>query len=107
VFAYAAAQVKKAMEVTQLLGGQNYVFWGGREGYQSLRNTDMGLELDNLARFFKLAVAYKKKIGFDATLLIEPKPQEPTKHQLRRASFFWGGGRFLARVCPLFNTLQH
>lgn len=81
VFAYAAAQVKKAVEITQLLGGENYVFWGGREGYQTLLNTDMSLELDNLARFFKMAVAYKKKIGFAGTFLLEPKPQEPTKHQ--------------------------
>jgi xylose isomerase len=81
VFAHAAAQVKKAIEITQLLGGENYVFWGGREGYQSLLNTDMGLELDNLARFFKMAAAYKKKLGFGGTLLLEPKPQEPTKHQ--------------------------
>ncbi|KAI8477277.1 MAG: xylose isomerase-like protein [Monoraphidium minutum] len=81
VFAYAAAQVKKAMEVTQLLGGTNYVFWGGREGYQSLLNTDMALEIDNLARFMRMAVDYKKKLGWDATMLLEPKPQEPTKHQ--------------------------
>lgn len=64
VYAYAAAQVKKAMEVTHYLGGENYVFWGGREGYQTLLNTDMGRELDHLARFFEAAVAYKKKIGF-------------------------------------------
>ncbi|WRX11757.1 hypothetical protein QQP08_004244 [Theobroma cacao] len=81
VYAYAAAQVKKAMEVTHYLGGENYVFWGGREGYQSLLNTDMERELDHLARFLEAAVAYKKKIGFNGTLLIEPKPQEPTKHQ--------------------------
>ncbi|XP_073141072.1 xylose isomerase isoform X3 [Henckelia pumila] len=81
VYAYSAAQVKKAMEVTHYLGGENYVFWGGREGYQSLLNTDMERELDHMARFFEAAVAYKKKIGFNGTLLIEPKPQEPTKHQ--------------------------
>ncbi|KAK9931877.1 hypothetical protein M0R45_019133 [Rubus argutus] len=81
VYAYAAAQVKKAIEVTHYLGGENYVFWGGREGYQTLLNTDMGRELDHLARFLEAAVAYKKKIGFNGTLLIEPKPQEPTKHQ--------------------------
>lgn len=81
VYAYAAAQVKKAMEVTHYLGGENYVFWGGREGYQTLLNTDMERELDHMARFFEAAVAYKKKIGFNGTLLIEPKPQEPTKHQ--------------------------
>ncbi|KAL8138230.1 hypothetical protein V2J09_004231 [Rumex salicifolius] len=81
VYAYAAAQVKKAMEVTHYLGGENYVFWGGREGYQSLLNTDMERELDHMAQFLEAAVNYKKKIGFNGTLLIEPKPQEPTKHQ--------------------------
>lgn len=81
VYAYAAAQVKKAIEVTHYLGGENYVFWGGREGYQSLLNTDMGRELDHQARFLQAAVAHKKKIGFKGTLLLEPKPQEPTKHQ--------------------------
>lgn len=81
VFAYAAAQVKKAMEVTKALGGENYVFWGGREGYETLLNTNMQLEEENFARFLKMAVAYKKKIGFTGELLIEPKPKEPTKHQ--------------------------
>jgi xylose isomerase len=81
VFAYAAAQVKKCLEVTKELGGQNYVFWGGREGYFNLYNTDMKRELDHLARFFHLAVDYKKKIGFAGQFLIEPKPKEPTKHQ--------------------------
>jgi xylose isomerase len=81
VFAFAAAQVKKAMEVTLELGGQNYVFWGGREGYQSLLNTDMKRELDHMAKFLQMAVDYKKKIGFKGVLLIEPKPKEPTKHQ--------------------------
>lgn len=81
VYAYAAAQVKKAMEVTHYLGGENFVFWGGREGYQTLLNTDMQRELDHLARFLQAAVEHKKKIGFNGTLLIEPKPQEPTKHQ--------------------------
>ncbi|KAJ0091625.1 hypothetical protein Patl1_14349 [Pistacia atlantica] len=81
VYAYSAAQVKKAMEVTHYLGGENYVFWGGREGYQTLLNTDMGRELDHLARFLEAAATYKKKIGFNGILLIEPKPQEPTKHQ--------------------------
>ena len=81
VFAFAAAQVKKAMEVTMELGGQNYVFWGGREGYETLLNTDMKLELDNMGRFLRMAVDYKKEIGFDGQLLIEPKPKEPTKHQ--------------------------
>ena len=81
VFAFAAAQVKKALEVTKELGGENYVFWGGREGYQCLYNTDMKRELDHLGRFFHLAVDYSKQIGFDGTFLIEPKPKEPTKHQ--------------------------
>jgi xylose isomerase len=81
VFAYAASQVKKAMEITKELGGENYVFWGGREGYETLLNTDMKLELDNLARFLRMAVDYAKEIGFDGQFLIEPKPKEPTKHQ--------------------------
>ena len=81
VFAYAAAQVKKCLEVTKELGGENYVFWGGREGYQNLFNTDMKRELDHLGRFFHLAVDYAKEIGFHGTFLIEPKPKEPTKHQ--------------------------
>ncbi|HEV3146945.1 MAG TPA: xylose isomerase [Gemmataceae bacterium] len=81
VFAYAGAQVKKCLEVTKELGGENYVFWGGREGYQNLFNTDMKRELDHLAKFFHLAVEYKKKIGFTGQFLIEPKPKEPTAHQ--------------------------
>lgn len=81
VFAYAAAQVKKCLEVTLRLGGENYVFWGGREGYQNLYNTDMKRELDHLAKFFHMAVDYAKKIGFKGQFLIEPKPKEPTKHQ--------------------------
>lgn len=81
VYAYAAAQVKKCLEVTKELGGANYVFWGGREGYFNLYNTDMKRELDHLARFFHLAVEHKKKIGFTGQFLIEPKPKEPTKHQ--------------------------
>lgn len=81
VFAYAASQVKKAMEVTKELGGQGYVFWGGREGYESLLNTDMGREIDNLGRFLNMAADYRKKIGFKGSLFIEPKPKEPTKHQ--------------------------
>jgi xylose isomerase len=81
VFAYAASQVKKAMEVTQRLGGAGYVFWGGREGYDTLLNTDLKRELDHLARFLHLAVDYKQKIGFGGQLYIEPKPKEPTKHQ--------------------------
>ncbi len=81
VFAYAAAQIKKAIEVTKELGGENYVFWGGREGYETLLNTDTGLELDNFARLLQMAVDYAKEIGFTGQFLIEPKPKEPTKHQ--------------------------
>lgn len=81
VFAYAAAQVKKALEVTHELGGANYVFWGGREGYSNLFNTDMKRELDHLAKFLHMAVEHAKSIGFTGQLLIEPKPKEPTKHQ--------------------------
>ncbi|MCL6630802.1 MAG: xylose isomerase, partial [Armatimonadetes bacterium] len=81
VFAYAASQVKKAMEVTKQLGGAGYVFWGGREGYETLLNTDMGRELDQMAKFLHMAVDHKKKIGFHGQLYIEPKPKEPTKHQ--------------------------
>ncbi|MGB4259956.1 MAG: xylose isomerase, partial [Phycisphaerae bacterium] len=81
VFAYAAAQVKKALEITKELGGAGYVFWGGREGYDTLLNTDMGRELDHLAAFLHMAVDYKKAIGFKGQFYIEPKPKEPTKHQ--------------------------
>jgi xylose isomerase len=81
VFAYAAGQVKAAMDVTHQLGGANYVLWGGREGYETLLNTDMGRELDQMGRFLSMVVDYAKKIGFKGTILIEPKPQEPTKHQ--------------------------
>ena len=81
VFAWAAAQIKKAMECTKTLGGMNYVFWGGREGYSTLLNTHLKQEQDQMARLLHMAVDYKKKIGFKGTLLIEPKPKEPTKHQ--------------------------
>jgi xylose isomerase len=81
VFAYAAAQVKHMLEVTRRLGGQNYVFWGGREGYETLLNTNYGLEQDNMARFFRMAVEYAREIGFTGQLLIEPKAFEPSKHQ--------------------------
>jgi len=81
VFAYAAAQVKKALEVTQELGGENYVFWGGREGYETLLNTDVRREQEHLAKFLQLAVDYARQIGFRGQFLIEPKPKEPTKHQ--------------------------
>ena len=81
IFAFAAAQVKQALEVTQRLGGENYVLWGGREGYETLLNTDMKRELDQLGRFMNLVAEHKHKIGFRGPLLIEPKPREPTKHQ--------------------------
>jgi xylose isomerase len=81
IFAYAAAQVKNAIDVTHRLGGANYVLWGGREGYETLLNTDMKRELDQLGRFMAMVVDYKHKIGFPGTILIEPKPREPTKHQ--------------------------
>jgi xylose isomerase len=81
VFAHAAAQVKAAMEATHRLHGEGYVFWGGREGYSSLLNTNMALEISNMARFLRMAVKYAKHIGFRGTLMLEPKPQEPSKHQ--------------------------
>lgn len=81
VFAYAAAQVKNAIDVTKDLGGANYVLWGGREGYETLLNTDLKRELAQLGRFLNMVVEYKHKIGFDGAILIEPKPKEPTKHQ--------------------------
>jgi xylose isomerase len=81
VFAYAAAQVKNVLEATHELGGANYVLWGGREGYETLLNTDLKRELAQLGRFLRLVVEHKHKIGFQGTILIEPKPAEPTKHQ--------------------------
>src|SRR5437764_2651288 len=81
VFAYAAAQVKKALEVTHELEGAGYVFWGGREGYSTLLNTNLKREMDHLAKFLHLAVDYKNTIGFKGQFYIEPKPKEPTKHQ--------------------------
>lgn len=81
VFAYAAGQVKNVLELTHELGGQNYVLWGGREGYETLLNTNVGHEADQMARFLHLVIDHAKKIGFDGTILIEPKPQEPSKHQ--------------------------
>ena len=81
VFAYAAAQVKKALEVTKELGGENYVFWGGREGYETLLNTDLKREQEHLATFMHMAVDHAQSIGFKGQFLIEPKPKEPTKHQ--------------------------
>jgi xylose isomerase len=81
VFAFAAAQVKHMLEITRRLGGTNYVLWGGREGYDTLLNTDLRREGAQLARFLHLVAEHKAKIGFEGTLLIEPKPMEPTKHQ--------------------------
>ena len=81
VFAWAAAQVKKAMDATHRLGGANYVLWGGREGYDTLLNTDLRREAQQLGRFMSMVVEHKHKTGFGGTLLIEPKPMEPTKHQ--------------------------
>jgi xylose isomerase len=81
VFAYAAATVKKCIDVTKQLGGENYVLWGGREGYETLLNTDIGRETEQAGRFLSMVVDYKHRIGFKGTILIEPKPQEPTKHQ--------------------------
>ena len=81
IFAFAAAQVKKAMEITKRLNGAGYTFWGGREGYETLLNTDMALEQDNFARFLKMAVDYAEEIKFDGQFYIEPKPKEPMKHQ--------------------------
>ena len=80
-FAFTAAQIKKAIEITTKLGGEGYVFWGGREGYETLLNTDMGLEQDNMARLMRMAVDYSRSIGFTGDFYIEPKPKEPTKHQ--------------------------
>ena len=81
IFALAALQVKEAMDATRNLGGQNYVLWGGREGYETLLNTRVGQELDQMGRFMNMVVEYKHKIGFKGSILIEPKPREPTKHQ--------------------------
>src|ERR1700737_198066 len=80
VFAFAAAQVRKILDITHGLKGENYVLWGGREGYETLLNTDMKRELDQLGRFLALVAEHKHKIGLKGTLLIEPKPMEPTKH---------------------------
>jgi xylose isomerase len=81
VFSFAALQVRHALDATKRLGGENYVLWGGREGYDSLLNTNLSRELDQLGRFLSLVVEHKHKIGFKGTILIEPKPHEPTKHQ--------------------------
>ena len=81
VFSFAAAQIKKALEITVRLKGQGYVFWGGREGYETLLNTDIAFELDNMAYLMRLAVEYGRKLGFTGDFYIEPKPKEPSKHQ--------------------------
>jgi len=81
VFAWSAATVKLCMDATHRLGGANYVLWGGREGYETLLNTDMKREMDQMGRFLSMVVDYKHKIGFEGAILVEPKPQEPTKHQ--------------------------
>ena len=81
MFAFAAATVKSCIDATHKLGGENYVLWGGREGYETLLNTDLGAELDHMGRFLNMVVDYKHKIGFNGTILVEPKPQEPSKHQ--------------------------
>jgi len=81
VFAHAAAQVRQVLELTHRLGGENYVLWGGREGYETLLNTDLKREADQIGRFMAMVAEHKHKIGFKGTLLIEPKPKEPTKHQ--------------------------
>lgn len=80
-FCYAAAQIQKVMDINHKLGGSNHVFWGGREGYQSLLNTDMKKECDHMAAMYKMAIDYKKRMKYDFQFLIEPKPREPTKHQ--------------------------
>ncbi len=81
VYAFGAAQIKKALDLTVKLGGKGYVFWGGREGYETLLNTDIKFEQDNIARLMKMAVDYGRKIGFEGDFYIEPKPKEPMKHQ--------------------------
>jgi xylose isomerase len=81
VFAYSAATVKSCMDATLKLGGENYVLWGGREGYETLLNTDLKRERENAGRFLQMVVEYKHKIGFRGAILVEPKPQEPSKHQ--------------------------
>ena len=81
VYAWSAATVKTCLDATHRLKGQNYVLWGGREGYETLLNTDLGQEMERMGRFLSMVVDYKHKIGFEGQILIEPKPQEPTKHQ--------------------------
>jgi len=81
VFAWSAATVKSCLDATHRLGGENYVLWGGREGYETLLNTDLAAELDHMGRFLSMVVDYKHKIGFKGQIMVEPKPQEPSKHQ--------------------------
>lgn len=81
VYAYAAAQIKKALDITMELWGKGYVFWGGREGYETLLNTNMSLELDNMANLMRMAMDYARQKGYDGDFYVEPKPKEPTKHQ--------------------------
>ena len=91
VFRWAASQVRTALEVTHQLGGANYVLWGGREGYETLLNTDLAREDAQMGRFLNLVVEHKHRIGFGGTILVEPKPQEPTKHQYDRdVATIWG-----------------
>src|SRR5471030_1608365 len=103
VFAYAAAQVKKALEVTQELGGDGYTFWGGREGYETLLNTNLKREQDHLAAFLHMAVDHAKRIGFKGQFYIEPKPKEPTKHQY---DFDVASGIAFLRTYGLENHLK-
>jgi xylose isomerase len=98
VVAYAATQVKRALDLTCELGGENYVFWGGREGYSTLLNTEMKREKEHLARFLTISRDYARRIGFDGLLLIEPKPMEPTKHQYDYRCR--NGDRISARLWP-------
>ena len=93
VVTYAAAQVQKAIEVTKKLGGVNYVFWGGREGFSTILNTDAKRELDHMAAFFHMCIKHCAKIGFTGQLLIEPKPKEPSTHQVRMTLQKQGKGR--------------
>lgn len=81
IFCYAAAQIQKVMDINHKLGGANHVFWGGREGYHTLLNTDMKKENDNMAAMYKMALDYKQRKGYQSQFLLEPKPREPCKHQ--------------------------
>ena len=117
VFAWCAAQVKHALEVTHQLGGENYVMWGGREGYETLINTDLKRELAQAGRFLQLVVEHKHKIGFKGPILIEPKPHEPTKHQYdfdTQTVYAWARTYPLSRVIAvkriredIYRKIQH